>query len=335
MYIAPGQGLTTPWWRNFDVNRNIFSLRSFVASFKNIFLKSDFIHFFMILYMYIAPGQGLTTNWGRNFDVNRNILSLRSFVASLKNISLKSDFIYFFHDFIHVYSPGAGADNPLGTKFWCQQEHIVTSVICCKFKKISLKSDFMLFFSWFIHVYSPRTGLTTPWEQNFDVNRYILSFRSFVASFKKTFIPPSHRSSTWNLNLIGPVVSEEKMFKECGRWRRTMEAYSSYKLTKWAFGSGELKNHNDANFPWNMVANIMLYNKGVWGLCDLGLCVWGLCPKEPKDVWCWRRAESTTKIAEKTDINLSESTDNATTTLALMIVYILTTDYYVAQMVQK
>ena len=35
MYIAPGQGLTTPWGRNFDVNRNILSLRSFVASFKN------------------------------------------------------------------------------------------------------------------------------------------------------------------------------------------------------------------------------------------------------------------------------------------------------------
>ena len=46
------------------------------------------------------------------------------------------------------------------------------------------------------------------------------------------------------------MVSEEKMFKECGRrrrrttdddGRRTTEAYLSYKLTKWAFGSGELK----------------------------------------------------------------------------------------------
>ena len=34
MYIAPGQGLTTPWGRNFDVNRNILSLQSFVASLK-------------------------------------------------------------------------------------------------------------------------------------------------------------------------------------------------------------------------------------------------------------------------------------------------------------
>ena len=53
------------------------------------------------------------------------------------------------------------------------------------------------------------------------------------------FCSPSHRSSKWNLTLIGPVVSEEKMFKECGR-RRTMKAYLSYKITKWAFGSGEL-----------------------------------------------------------------------------------------------
>ena len=96
MYIAAGQGLTTPWGLNFDVNRNVLSLRSFVASLKKISLKSDFMHFFMISYMYIAAGQGLTIPWGLNFDVNRNILSLRSFVASLKKISLKSDFIQFF-----------------------------------------------------------------------------------------------------------------------------------------------------------------------------------------------------------------------------------------------
>ena len=83
MYIAPGQGLTTPWGRNFDVNRNILSLRSFVASLKKISLKSDFIQFFfMILYMYIAQGQGQTAPRGKNFDVNRNVLSIHSFVTS-------------------------------------------------------------------------------------------------------------------------------------------------------------------------------------------------------------------------------------------------------------
>ena len=55
--------------------------------------------------------------------------------------------------------------------------------------------------------------------------------------FEQTFVSPSHRSDIWNLTLTGPVVSEEKMFKECGRqhmmydaWHTT-EAYLSYKLT--------------------------------------------------------------------------------------------------------
>ena len=37
--------------------------------------------------------------------------------------------------------------------------------------------------------------------------------------FEQTIVAPSHRSSIWNLTLIGPVVSEEKMFQECG-WQR-------------------------------------------------------------------------------------------------------------------
>ena len=75
----------------------ILSLQSFVASFKKISLKSDFIQFFffMILYMYITQGQGQTAPGGQSFDVNRNVLSLHSFVASLKKMSLKSDFIQF------------------------------------------------------------------------------------------------------------------------------------------------------------------------------------------------------------------------------------------------
>ena len=47
--------------------------------------------------------------------------------------------------------------------------------------------------------------------------------------FEQTFVPPSHGDSLWNLTLIGQAVSEEKMFKECGR--QTKEAYPSYKLT--------------------------------------------------------------------------------------------------------
>ena len=56
MYIAPGQGQTAPRGQNLDVNRKAVSLYPFVANFKEISLKSDFIHFFfMIWYMYIWP----------------------------------------------------------------------------------------------------------------------------------------------------------------------------------------------------------------------------------------------------------------------------------------
>ena len=61
---------------------------------------------------------------------------------------------------------------------------------------------------------------------------------------EQTFVPPSHRSSIWNLTLTDPVVSEEKMLKSVadGRRRRTTEVYLTCRLTKWAYGSGELKN---------------------------------------------------------------------------------------------
>ena len=53
MYIAPGQG------QNFDVNRKALSLYPFVASFKEISLKSDFIQFFFYdLICVYSPGAG-------------------------------------------------------------------------------------------------------------------------------------------------------------------------------------------------------------------------------------------------------------------------------------
>ena len=70
-----------------------YHLDHFLQVSKKISLKSDFIHFFFILYMYLAPGQGQTAPRGQSFDVNRNVWSLHSFVASFKKMSLKSDFI--------------------------------------------------------------------------------------------------------------------------------------------------------------------------------------------------------------------------------------------------
>ena len=236
MYIAPGQGQTTPWGQNFDVNRNSLSLCLFVASLKKISLKSDFLPFFYGFFSHVySPGQGQTTQWRQKFHDNRKAFSLCPYVARFKVISSKSDFIPIFNDFIHiyshwaraenplgtnfwcqqkalitsticckfqtnlfefwfythflmffphVYSPGAGADNPLWTKFWCQQKGLVTLPICCKFQKNIFEVWFYTYFCLFLYKYiAPGQGQTTPWGQNFYFNINLLSLWSFAVSF--------------------------------------------------------------------------------------------------------------------------------------------------------
>ena len=58
MYVAPGQGQTAPRGQHFDVNRKALSLYPFVASFKEISLKSDLIQFFHDLIHVYIPGAG-------------------------------------------------------------------------------------------------------------------------------------------------------------------------------------------------------------------------------------------------------------------------------------
>ena len=164
MYIDPGQGLTTPWGRNFDVNRNILSLQSFVASFKkNLWSLILYKFFFMILYMQTGPR-------GQSFDANRNVLSLRSFVATFKKMPLKSDFKHFFTiKYMHI-APGQGQTDHSGQNFDVNRKALSFYPFITSFKKIFLKSDFIQFFFFFfffffhdlIHVYSPEAGGIQP-----------------------------------------------------------------------------------------------------------------------------------------------------------------------------
>ena len=183
MYIAPGQGQTTPPGQNFDVNRNSLSLCPYVASFKMISSKSDFVYtFLMILYMYIAPGQGQKTPWGQILMSTKSPYHF-DHLLQVSNKSLWTLILYtFFYVFPHVYSPGAGADNPLWTKSWCQQKSLVTLHICCKFQtnlfEFWFYTHFLMFFLMYI---APGQGQTTPCGQNFYIN--LLSLWLFAVSF--------------------------------------------------------------------------------------------------------------------------------------------------------
>ena len=58
MYIAPGQGQTAFRGQMIDANRKALSLYPYVASFKEISLKFDFIQFFHDLIHVYSPGAG-------------------------------------------------------------------------------------------------------------------------------------------------------------------------------------------------------------------------------------------------------------------------------------
>ena len=97
MYIAPGQGETAHRGQSFDVNRNVLSLHSFVASLKKMPLKSDFKHFFFhdLIHVY-SPGAGKDNPQGTKFICqHKGLITLPICFTLQRNLfSLKSDFMY-------------------------------------------------------------------------------------------------------------------------------------------------------------------------------------------------------------------------------------------------
>ena len=80
---SPRAGVDNPLGTNVDVNRKPLSLCPFVANFKTISLKSDFIQVFSCFPHVYSPRQVQTTPWSQNFYFNINLLSLWSFAVSL------------------------------------------------------------------------------------------------------------------------------------------------------------------------------------------------------------------------------------------------------------
>ena len=145
-YIAPEQGLTTPWGWNFDVNRNILSLQSFVASLKKSLWSLILYNFFMILYTYTAPG-GADSPPGDKVSMSTEMSYHFIHLLQVLKKCLWSLILYkFFHDLIHVYSPGAGADSPQGKKNVGNRKDLSLYQSVASLKEIYLKFDSIYFF---------------------------------------------------------------------------------------------------------------------------------------------------------------------------------------------
>ena len=127
--IALGQGQTTHYGQNFDVNRKASSLWSFVASLKRISSTSDFIHIFSWFNKCIYPQVRGRQPQATKFWCQQKPLFTSVICYKFKNKSLWSLILYNFFMILYMYiAPGQG----LTTSWGC---HLVISVICCKFQR--------------------------------------------------------------------------------------------------------------------------------------------------------------------------------------------------------
>ena len=185
MYIAPGQGHTTPWGQTFDVNRKLLSLCPFVASLKKEIWF--YTHFNDSIYVY-SPRARADNPLGTNFwcHYQKALITLPICCRFKKNCFEVQFYVHFFM-FHHMYiAPGRGRGRQsIGDKMLMTTERPFLCPYVVSFKMSSSKSDFIHIFNDLYMYIAPGQGQKTPWGQSFDVNRKPLSLRPFVAIFKQ------------------------------------------------------------------------------------------------------------------------------------------------------
>ena len=110
MYIAPGQGLTTPGdkiLKSTETSCHFGHLPQVSKKFLWSLILYIFFHDFIHVY---SPRAGADNPLGTKFWCHKEHLVTSVICCKFQKISLKSDFIQFFSYFTHIYSPRAGAD---------------------------------------------------------------------------------------------------------------------------------------------------------------------------------------------------------------------------------
>ena len=200
---SPGAGpdnllWTKSWWQ-----QKAFSLCPYVASFKMISSKSDFIHISNDFIHVYSPRARTENPLGTNFWCQQKVLITSTICCKFQTNLFEFWFYTHFLMFFHMYSPGAGPDNPLWTKSWCQQKSLVTLPICCKYKKNIFEVWFYTYFCLFLYMnITPGQGQTTPWVW-FDFcfygsSTHLRSVRAWSVNLATLFLgkPPQQFTST-------------------------------------------------------------------------------------------------------------------------------------------
>ena len=157
---SPRQGQTTHWGQKFYDNRKAFSLCPYVASFKVISSKSDFIHIFNDFIRVYSPRARAENILGTNFWCQQKALITSTICCKFQTNIFEFWFYTHFLMFFHMYiAPGQGQTTLCGQNPDVNRKALSICPFVASLKKISLESDFIHIFSCFIYVYSPGAGV--------------------------------------------------------------------------------------------------------------------------------------------------------------------------------
>ena len=131
MYINTGAGADNLLRQNFDVNRNILCLRSFIASLQNLF-EVWFHTIFSWFNTCISPGAGADSPEGTKFWCkHKDLITLPICCKFQRNLFEVWFYTFLFSWFNTCIKLRGRGIQPRRDKVWCQQKLLVTSIICC------------------------------------------------------------------------------------------------------------------------------------------------------------------------------------------------------------
>ena len=157
-------GAVNPRGQSFYVNRNLLSLRSFVASLKKNLFKVWFYTIFFHDFIHVySPGAGADSPQGTKFWCQQKCL-ITSFICSKFQKNIFEVWFYTFFSWFntYIYPLGRGRQPP-GDKILMSTERPYHFTHLLQVSKKSLWNLILYnFFHDLIHVYSPEAGSIQP-----------------------------------------------------------------------------------------------------------------------------------------------------------------------------
>ena len=156
MYIAPGQGLTTPWGRKFDVTGTSCHFGHLLqVSKKSLWSLILYIFFHDFIHVY-SPRAGANIPQGTKFWCQQKCLVTSFICYKFQKMSLKPDFIQFSSWFNTCIQPRGRDRKPQGVKI------LMSTGRPYHFTHLFEVWFYTLFFHDLIHAYSPGAGAYSP-----------------------------------------------------------------------------------------------------------------------------------------------------------------------------